>query len=835
MLEVFRMFYYYYEWMQEVFEARIQLKNVPKNTDKRLTIGVVIPVLWSIHNLQWMGMNSAARANNVNMVYYLGRELNRPGVGNYSANIIYKLINKDQLDGLIIVTGAIGAVVKAEEQKAFCRSFLPLPVVSVEVPVKGIKSLHIDDSMGIREMVQHMIEVHHYKKIGFIKGPEFSHVAQARFEAYTDTLARFGYKVNPDLIVPNPNLWEPDSSFYDKYWEERQLKAGEDVEAFVSASDGMALRMQTILQSRGIRVPEDIAISGFDDAVESRAAIPPITTVQQPHYEIGKKAVELLVMHIRRGGVSEQTFIKPNPVIRQSCGCESRIITGMSRMTMNWEAISNHGLFFFTSGRLGERHFESVFNSRAQTIRDAVTNHFKNVPIPDLDWTRIEGLVDTVRDAIVENAADKFLSAIRGIFSRIISGGGDSDMCHDVISVLQKNFLPLARDPVIILRVEVLMQQGCAVIGDIMAGETAKHDYERDHNGLEVFNISQDLATTFKLAPLFDILANRLPSLGITSCFIVLYDDPADVFKGARLMLAYDENGRKNLGEGGLPFPTNHFLPGDFLKRNRLFELLVEPLYFNQDQIGYALFEPTRREGTLYEMLRIQLSSSLQGALLLKTVERNSREIEETNHELNEAYKALNENQHSLEKRAVKTKNLVTDMVANIKTISSLATTHGDEVTRLKISGQDNARKAVGLEKEVAGISEILGKAKQLIEMIKDISDTVDLVALNASIEAAHAGEFGKGFSVIAGEIRKLSESTRRNIDNITAFLVRINEGVDGFIKLNREFHTAYAGMNDHIGKVTDFLSDLLIRLDEIEVSSRSILEVMEKNRETVL
>ncbi len=96
-------------------------------------------------------------------------------------------------------------------------------------------------------------------------------------------------------------------------------------EALFCYNDMIALGFIRGAAAEGIRVPEDIAVVGFDDTVVSRYAPVPLTTVHQPVDEIGRAAVEMLDRRIREGSAEHRTILKPSLVVRASCGAHSRV------------------------------------------------------------------------------------------------------------------------------------------------------------------------------------------------------------------------------------------------------------------------------------------------------------------------------------------------------------------------------------------------------------------------------------------------------------------------------------------------------------------------------
>ena len=104
--------------------------------------------------------------------------------------------------------------------------------------------------------------------------------------------------------------------------DERKAK----VDAIVAANDDMAIGAINALQSRGIQIPDDVAVTGFDDSDGASAVTPALTTVHQPVYQQAYKCVELLCAQIR-GEVAPETIALPTEAVyRRSCGCFSSAI-----------------------------------------------------------------------------------------------------------------------------------------------------------------------------------------------------------------------------------------------------------------------------------------------------------------------------------------------------------------------------------------------------------------------------------------------------------------------------------------------------------------------------
>ncbi|MCZ9340932.1 substrate-binding domain-containing protein, partial [Streptomyces sp. TRM76130] len=101
----------------------------------------------------------------------------------------------------------------------------------------------------------------------------------------------------------------------------RGLRPGTDFDAVLACSDVLAADALRLLTGRGVRVPEDVAVVGFNDSPEARLGDPPLTSVALPFAELGALAVDTLVARLRGARPPDRTTIPATLVVRRSCGC----------------------------------------------------------------------------------------------------------------------------------------------------------------------------------------------------------------------------------------------------------------------------------------------------------------------------------------------------------------------------------------------------------------------------------------------------------------------------------------------------------------------------------
>jgi DNA-binding LacI/PurR family transcriptional regulator len=217
--------------------------------------------------------------------------------------------------GLVVFGGADG------NPDVLSRRWDSLPVVFVEYDTIGSRSAHvgIDNEAAFGEVVAHLAETDH-SRIATITGPLHTRVAAERLIGYRSTLERLGYPPRPEYISVG------DYSVGSGREGMRQLLALENPpDAVAVACDVQAVGAIMAIEEAGLRCPDDIAVTGFDDADFAVELDPSLTTVRQPAREIGAAAIESLVAMIKDPQLAPPVVLLPGElVVRDSCGATIR-------------------------------------------------------------------------------------------------------------------------------------------------------------------------------------------------------------------------------------------------------------------------------------------------------------------------------------------------------------------------------------------------------------------------------------------------------------------------------------------------------------------------------
>ncbi len=211
------------------------------------------------------------------------------------------------IDGIIMITPTLGAT--ADELATLCRG-IPFVQIDNEQGASG-PSVIIDQGYGSALATQHLIDLGH-TRISEISGPLNWFAATARSRSWHDTLRAAG--IEPGVSIEGD--WTAQGG-YDA--ARRLLDEDTPFTALVVGNDQMALGAMYALDERGLRVPDDVSVVGFDDIPEAMYFKPPLTTIRQDFNAMGRQSVEYLVSLINRPDMPpHQRVLKPHLVIRRS-------------------------------------------------------------------------------------------------------------------------------------------------------------------------------------------------------------------------------------------------------------------------------------------------------------------------------------------------------------------------------------------------------------------------------------------------------------------------------------------------------------------------------------
>ncbi len=215
-----------------------------------------------------------------------------------------------RVDGLVAM---IPEASPALLERSLPRS-LPVVLLNTRPGRSRFSSLGVDNRGGAAALVRHLLDLGHVR-IAHVAGPEPNFDAAERKRGWRDALARAGRPPEPGLDLPG------------NFDEESGAEAGERLlalrprpTAVFAANDSMAIGCLSTLRRAGVRVPEEMALAGFDDVPIARFTTPPLTTVRVDIKELGGEAMRRLLAALANGGEPERTrvVLPTELVVRES-------------------------------------------------------------------------------------------------------------------------------------------------------------------------------------------------------------------------------------------------------------------------------------------------------------------------------------------------------------------------------------------------------------------------------------------------------------------------------------------------------------------------------------
>ncbi len=568
------------------------------------------------------GITDTAQSLGVDILYAAGGPLRAVDGAPMTRSLILNLIGPHNADGIIIVSSLLATTSRLEEFITFCKQYAPLPAVSVGLKLPDIPSITIANYAGVYDEVAHLITAHGYRRIAFIHGPEGHPEAEERFQGYTVALAAHGIPIDPALIVSGQFNVQSGAQAVTTLLDQR----GVAFEAIVAASDQIALGALETLEARGIRVPGQVALAGFDDIDEARYTSPSLTTVRQPCYAVGARALETLLARMAGKDVPEELQVPTECIIRESCGClRQEVLYVMQEPILASAPVCS---------------CQELITARMPDILQELTPS-SGAPLGDQLPAWLNTLLYEFCQDLETSSHAGFASALYEILRQVIKTGDDVDRWPHIVSVLRKHTLSARLQPAQQRHAELLWQQARLVVAQMAHQAQDARLIRTRQLARRMSDLGAELQTTFHVAGILDVLASQLPRLGIPRFYLALYEEtdtyryPQPPPEWARLVLAYTEQGRLEILPDEQRFPSRRLLPPNSFRAERPSVMVAASLDAQNQLLGFFVFEDRLEDKLFYRDLRLQISSALQGALLIQRLQERSAELARQQYVLN--------------------------------------------------------------------------------------------------------------------------------------------------------------------------------------------------------
>ncbi|MDQ2691772.1 MAG: substrate-binding domain-containing protein, partial [Chloroflexota bacterium] len=585
-------------------------------SSQRKTIAVLASQVGRGQGAEFLaGIRNAAEEHDVNLVHFIGGTLKPVITAGQPAPSygLYDLVKPDQFDGLILTADVAYGISPAELQ-SFARAFSGIPIVTQSVDLDGASVFIPNNTEGMRAAVRHLIEQHGYQHIAFIRGIRGQIDAEQRFEAYQSELKAHNLRLDPDLVVDGDYTLESGRQAIRTLLGERGLR----FQAVVAANDHMAFGALEGLQQRGARVPDDIAVTGFDDLREAQATGVPLTTVRQSFYTAGKQVLATLMQRIRGETVRPQIITPTQLLIRWSCGCLPE--------NVRQAAVAPRDVA--RTGRLGNKReaaLRALLNSAGISEQDPSFQHFKEA------FGRVwDAFLVTLNS---RSTGDDFLKTINGMIELMQQNGLPPIVWHNVISMMRRYALGGIPGHTTMLLAENLFQQARLLAGELSQRSQAYRRLvlEQQENVLHGFSFS--MAPAMSMEEVGRAILEHFPSMGIERWYVLSYDEmtaPQSTSspppESHNLLFQY-ESSRFEILEEPPPVDIGQMIPRSKMPADR-YSAVVMPLSLAGNRFGFMWTEMGPSDWEVYVRVRNLVSSALLRIVLVQQKEQAQRQVE---------------------------------------------------------------------------------------------------------------------------------------------------------------------------------------------------------------
>ncbi len=586
------------------------------SSSQRKTIGVFASQVGRAWGAQFLaGVAAAAEANNVNLVHFIGGKIS-PIVSPADKKIsfgLYDLATPEQFDGLLVASDVAHGVAP-DELKMFAKAYGNLPIVTQSLELMGATVFIPDNRQGMSALVRHLIEDHGYKRIAFIRGIEGQIDAEQRYQAYKEELHAHGFRFVEDLVVDGDYTLESGRAAIHTLLNERKLR----FQAVVAANDRMAFGALEALQQRGVRVPDDVAVTGFDDLREAQAIGVPLTTVRQSFYTAGRHALETLLKRINGETVPRATLTPTQLLIRWSCGCLPE--------NVRQAAVAPRDVA--KTGKLENKReaaLRALLNSAGITDRDGALPLFR-----DAFGRAWDAFLATLNE---KSTSDDFLKTINALIELLQKHELPPMVWHNVISMMRRYALGGITSHTTMLRAENLFQQARLLAGELSQRSQAyrRLALEQQENILQGFSFS--MAPAMSMEEIGKAISDHFPTMGIERWYVMYYSDvtsPQSIStpppESYNLLFQY-EGSRFEIPRKQTFVGTGQLVPRGKTPRDR-YTAVVMPLSLARNRFGFMWVEMGPRDWEIYVRIRNLVSSALLRVMLVQQKEQAQKEVE---------------------------------------------------------------------------------------------------------------------------------------------------------------------------------------------------------------
>jgi signal transduction histidine kinase/DNA-binding LacI/PurR family transcriptional regulator/ActR/RegA family two-component response regulator len=542
---------------------------------------------------------------NLDLTVIHGGQLSSTHFGEAGRNFLYSAFDVDLFDGFLCAD--IFSFLNEKGIFRFLERFKSKPLVTMSRLIDGFPAILVDNQSGFKELAQQLLS-QNCQSFLCLTGPPTNKDTQERLAALLEVLHDAGIKDSNIIQFPG------DFSFSSGIHAVRTLKSQNrlNVDAMVCFNDNMAMGALVELKHLGIRVPQDLLLTGFDDTEESRSLIPSLTTVSLPIDDLGYRGVEAVAKLMSGEKIEKIKTVRGRFLLRSSS----------VRQALTQTLVAPAGILGHSYSVPIDDDAREVWTSLIDQIRTLKT--FDQPPEPDL--TKLESFVHR------HGAIHAWTTSLEELSFKTIAD------------------IPEPRRWIAEVWFSKTLRQVENLLGRTLLNQKIFDRYRL----VSTLETGEELITGLSMSQLGGILSRDLPSYGIDRFDLILF---SKIKKIGHIAYSYRKS-KETAKLSTADFNVSNILPGGLsdlfsppLKHGNA--RIVDAVHIRDKGFGYAVFDVEDRAGLMIKSLRHQLSAAIYLGRLVEKIHSDNelleKRIKQRTRELERSHQLL---AHEIEERA---------------------------------------------------------------------------------------------------------------------------------------------------------------------------------------
>ncbi len=576
----------------------------------------------------WQGISHFAKEQGISVTLFISTYQHKVGQlsSHYEVTRDFS-IQAASLDGMLFLGGPIADGLGREKTMQYQNLFDNLPLLSISLE-HGVNSINVDNRSGMKEIVSHLIEEHGASRIAFVRGPEEHPEAEERYLGYCEALRDANIPFDDALICPGTFSEQSGREAVEILLDKRHAS----IDAIAAVDDETAFGAIEALNQRNISVPEEIAITGFDDIEMASVSYPALSTVRQPFFDLGYRAASALFEQLITGHPSGHITLLSRPIYRQTCGCVPAEVTREYYST--------------------DENLRDMRDTLALRLHDSA-----GVPL-DIAKEWLTALYTYLPQ--LPEGERPFLQEFDRILARYRSYSDDLAIWQQLLSEFQSSANQITmHNPPRLAQVNALILKCSWLILEALRTKDQRAEFASSRHQWKIRGISYSIMSAFDTTDLYSRIEAGFRELGINRTLIALYNRPVAYNNGwntpeeLRIIIAFNRWRRLIPAEQYQKITIADLLEAEeALFGDDARTTFMLPLFFGKEQLGVILIEENRAMPVdMYEAMRLAVSSAIRSTLLFDEMQELAIKDEMTGLYNRRGFLTLAENRLNLLKR----------------------------------------------------------------------------------------------------------------------------------------------------------------------------------------